>query len=585
MALKIYNNLYKYSDNTYLVAINKKNLLGEKIVINQYFEATSDSDAINYRNKVWKENNFETKTNQSKKVKKDKCVSKYIYQISKNSYRIRIKKNKLFPNGFSEYVEGELKEVEEYRDQIIAKSKLGKTPISKYRNFTLKDFEREFIEKYCYDNISDVTAEDYDRMLVSFVNKKFGKYKMYEIENMTSDIQLFINELKTTPNKHKPDKAISTKYQNSIYNAFNKMLNVAVDWGAITKNPMESIKPPKFKTKKTKFYTLDEMYDILDKLFENESIREKFMITIFVCAGIRKGELVGLHTDSFNFENNTIKVKYSVVSTKRKGTTYEKETKTENGERIIKLPKFVMNLAKVYFKYREEQISMFVNRYGKDYNAPDNVFLSRFGKIMHPDTPYKVWTNFRNKYALGDVTPHGLRHSWCTANYHENEYLTPKELAVLMGHGTDIKMTEHYTHEIESRMQRADAIWDNYQKKIDNKKNNKFVINFVELSTVLSGRLYTDSDKITDLLKKYYNMETDPTFEEIPYKLLNLRQAVIKENDLYNEIKDFLKENSNDWKAINKGIEKYGNEFAINGYTKSKQYDEKDTKIDKEMVI
>ena len=92
----------------------------------------------------------------------------------------------------------------------------------------------------------------------------------------------------------------------------------------------------------------------------------------------------------------------------------------------------------------------------------------------------------------------------------------------------------------------------------------------MELSTVLSGRLYTDSDKITDLLKKYYNMETDPTFEE---------------NDLYNEIKDFLKANSNDWKAINKGIEKYGNEFTINGYTKSKQYDEKDTKIDKEMVI
>ena len=66
----------------------------------------------------------------------------------------------------------------------------------------------------------------------------------------------------------------------------------------------------------------------------------------------------------------------------------------------------------------------------------------------------------------------------------------------------------------------------------------------MELSTVLSGRLYTDSDKITDLLKKYYNMETDPTFEEIPYKLLNLRQAVIKENDLYNEIKNFLKANS-----------------------------------------
>ena len=70
------------------------------------------------------------------------------------------------------------------------------------------------------------------------------------------------------------------------------------------------------------------MYNVLDKL-KDENIRDKYVIAILVCSGVRKGELVGLHVEDFNFENNTITVRHNVVSTKRKGTTYEKETKTE----------------------------------------------------------------------------------------------------------------------------------------------------------------------------------------------------------------------------------------------------------------
>ena len=574
MAQKVDNNLYKYGDNTYLIAINKKNTLGEQVKINQYINADSDNDAINYKNKLLRDNNISIKKSKTAKFTR---VSKYIYKIGKDQYRIQIKENKLFPDGFSEYFNNvSQKEVEEYRDTLIAKAKVGTTPISKYRNFTVAEFKKEYIEKYCYDNIGEVTADDYDRTLESFVIPKFGKYKMYEIENMTADIQKWVNDLKNTKNKNKPDQNISTKYQNTIYGTFNTMLNVAVDWGAISKNPMDSIKPPKFKTKKTKIYTLEEMYNILDLLFENEPIREKFVITLSVCSGIRKGELVGLHIDNFDFENNTIKVEHNVVSTKRKGTTYEKETKTENGERIITLPPFVMNLAKVYFKYREEQIDMFVRRYGADYKAPDNVFLSRFGKIMHPDTPYKIWTDFRDKYALGKVTPHGLRHSWCTAEYHENEYLTEKELAILMGHGTDYKMTSHYTHEDTQRLKKSDAIFDKYQQKIDNISNNRYTLNFVEVSTILSGRLYTDSSNIVDMLKKYYRLDNDPTFKEIPKLLLDIRNSIIKENDKYNNIRDFIHNNSNDWETIKRGIEIYGDSFTIN-ILNNKQYN-KETK-------
>ena len=59
--IKVDNNLYKYSDTTYLVAIKRKNSLGKLVNIQQYFEANSDNDAINYRNKLYAENHIEIK--------------------------------------------------------------------------------------------------------------------------------------------------------------------------------------------------------------------------------------------------------------------------------------------------------------------------------------------------------------------------------------------------------------------------------------------------------------------------------------------------------------------------------------------
>ena len=88
MAIKVDNNLYRYSNNTYLLAVKRKNLLGELVNINEYFEANSDNDAINYKNKLLKENNIEIK----KKSQKTKgvCVDKYIYKYGKDYYRIFI---------------------------------------------------------------------------------------------------------------------------------------------------------------------------------------------------------------------------------------------------------------------------------------------------------------------------------------------------------------------------------------------------------------------------------------------------------------------------------------------------------------
>lgn len=574
--IKVDNNLYKYSDTTYLVAIKRKNSLGKLVNIQQYFEANSDNDAINYRNKLYAENHIEIK-NKKKQKKNSTNIDKYIYKYGKDYYRIFIQPNKLFPDGYSDYFYMSLKEVKDYRDELISKAKLGKVPTAKYRKMLVKDFKTEFLEKYCYGNLSEVTADGYERMLDGFFIPKFGNFTMQEMENKTDDLQAFVNGLKETPNKTNPNKMISTKYQNSIYNVVNLFFNICKDWNGIERNPMKNIKPPKFKTKTTKIYDLEEMYNVLDKL-KDENIRDKYVIAILVCSGVRKGELVGLHVEDFNFENNTITVRHNVVSTKRKGTTYEKETKTENGERVITLPPFVMNIAKVYLKYREELINKFVERYGKDYVPPDNMLLSRFGKIMHPDTPYKIWCDFRDKNALGEVTPHGLRHSWCTAEYHENKYLTEKELAILMGHGVNIKMTQHYTHPKESNLKNSSMIFNKFEEKLNN--NNELFINlkFEQVATILSGKVFTSSDEMYDIVKRYYSLNYDPTYKEIPKMLFQLKKILENNNNLYKDITNFILKTPNDWEAIYKGKELFGDSFkieTIHSKEKRKEFKEK----------
>ena len=237
-----------------------------------------------------------------------------------------------------------------------------------------------------------------------------------------------------------------------------------------------------------------------------------------------------------------------------------------------------MNIAKVYLKYREELINKFVERYGKDYVSPDNMLLSRFGKIMHPDTPYKIWCDFRDKNALGEVTPHGLRHSWCTAEYHENKYLTEKELAILMGHGVNIKMTQHYTHPKESNLKNSSMIFNKFEEKLNN--NNELFINlkFEQVATILSGKVFTSSDEMYDIVKRYYSLSYDPTYKEIPKMLFQLKKILENNDNLYKDITTFILKTPNDWEAIYKGKELFGDSFkieTIHSKEKRKEFKEK----------
>ena len=206
------------------------------------------------------------------------------------------------------------------------------------------------------------------------------------------------------------------------------------------------------------------------------------MFIIDCCTGLRRCELNGLHIEKTRKHDKDIELdvefvnkdgekyigglvfaRHSVVFDKELKKVVERDIpKTEKGKRGIPIPPICVEAIRECIKYREKEIQLLRNKYGKDLEIVPNLFLGKTGGLMHPDTLSHNWTKFRerNKGLLPNknVTLYGLRHSFCTY-MRINPEITINEIMNLMGH-TDEKTTDNYTHSNREIGDKIIGMWD-----------------------------------------------------------------------------------------------------------------------------
>ena len=157
-----------------------------------------------------------------------------------------------------------------------------------------------------------------------------------------------------------------------------------------------------------------------------------------------------------------------VLSMYAKGMSQRDIPKTEKGIRGIPIPMFCVEAIKDCIKYRETEVKLIKEKYGKDTKIVPNLFLGKMGGYMFPDTLSHNWTKFKNKNKeelkkiIGNknITLHGLRHSYCTYMRIEGKF-ADKEIMDLMGH-TAIKTTDGYTHSNREIGDKVIEMWDDF---------------------------------------------------------------------------------------------------------------------------
>lgn len=580
MQEKVEKYIYFVSDNRYRVKFLKVDKAKNKrINFNQYINGSLE-DAIKLRDEKLKENGislndekksddiFEEKAPTKKKETKPKKerkpavnqatnkVDKYIYEIEKGKkYRIFIRKggsNGQKGDYYSAVYEGTLAQARKERDKKLAELKLKNGKGDK-GNIRFVEFARIYYKEYAEKELSPTTVTGGKTTLKNYVLPEIANMPLNKIDALT--IQRIINNLKER-DKERLDKngnvvKLSPTSVNNVYRLLRKILNKAIAWDYIETNPVLKVKAPGVAKTEKASYNRDELIEILDILKKEDPLTET-LFTISICTGVRRGELVGLHLEDIDFVNNMINVKRAVVWDKGNQRILEKATKTKGSVREVPVPLFCMEVIKEYLKLRERIIYNFKRR-NRNYIPPRNLFLSKTGGIMFPDTPSSKWLDFRKRNPqIKDVSLHGLRHSYCSMQMNENPNLSPADVKKLMGH-SQLSTTFIYTHSNDDKTEEAISVFEKYYNFNGEKK-----VNFNEMLSLYTKVKFTTTSIIEELLD--FVVDTDDSDEskyDVIKDYIDKRYPIFKKID----VSDVNIENVWDWLEMKK--KQYGDEFLL----------------------
>ena len=167
-------------------------------------------------------------------------------------------------------------------------------------------------------------------------------------------------------------------------------------------------------------------------------------IIILLGTGLRVSELCGLTVD-LDFENRQINVDHQLLRDSELGY-YVDAPKTKNGVRQIPMSEKVYQALKRAVKNRGKAAPVNIGGY------TNFLFLNQSGLPKTASCYESMFQGLVRKYnkhhkpeeALPNITPHTMRHTFCTRLAHAG--MNPKDLQYIMGHSNITMTLNYYAH-------------------------------------------------------------------------------------------------------------------------------------------
>ncbi|MCI6256978.1 MAG: site-specific integrase [Clostridiales bacterium] len=243
-------------------------------------------------------------------------------------------------------------------------------------------------------------------------------------------------------------KALSVNTLRKHHVVISGALLDAVREKVIPVNFADYVEFPKAKKFKGKSYSEDQVASLLDAVEqEGEPIRAG--VTLAVCYGLRRSELLGLRWEDIDFEAKTLCVRNTV--TKYRDLVIEAEqTKTEHSQRTIDLIESTIPYL-LALKQTQEQNGLVL---GKVCVWPD-------GRPVRPDYITARTSRIMAKYGLDHIRVHDLRH---TAASMLSKRASLKQVSEFLGHGNISTTGDIYTHLMDDERKATSGIMDDILK-------------------------------------------------------------------------------------------------------------------------
>lgn len=241
---------------------------------------------------------------------------------------------------------------------------------------------------------------------------------------------------------------------NKCREVLSTALKDAIENKYIIGNPIEATKKYKRNTPKIKILTKEQLKTLL--LFSrHDSWYLEILLGVF--CGLRKGEILGLKFDDFDFENNIIRIRRQLVcdpvlAKKQdiktvkvdKYTLVEKPPKKDS-YRNLKVPNVIME----ELKKRKEEYVAYKSSNPDFWDSGYVSFDNKTGNPHYPNSFNSYLYKKCPKIMIPTISVHGLRHMFATILIEKGVSLT--KIASLLGHSSPNTTFDIYCGIMEER--------------------------------------------------------------------------------------------------------------------------------------
>lgn len=286
-----------------------------------------------------------------------------------------------------------------YRDKVT-----GKLRRKRKQGFSTRNKAKIFIEEFFLD-IENKTNISFGTLVNLYLEDCKAHLKPTTYSNKEYLIKLrilpFFEELQITEIKPlhirkwqtqllNDKKGLKPTYLRSLNNQLNAVLNYAVKYYDLQKNPLRYCDPFGDKyAEEMLFWTKEEFFQFREKIKSKEM--SEVIFNLFFYTGMREGELLALTLDDFDFKKKEVKINKNFGKVKNKEMILA--PKTKGSKRIITIPEFLCNQIKEFGEKRY------------DYKSNERLF---------PVTKYYLHHEMNRGSSLSGVKRiriHDLRHS------------------------------------------------------------------------------------------------------------------------------------------------------------------------------
>jgi integrase len=334
--------------------------------------------------------------------------------------------------------------------------KPGKTTLTEYLERWLKD--------YAWPNLAPRTAEGYGTIIRQHLIPKLGNLLLTQVK--PEHLQKYYSEMLNS-GRCNSSRGLSAQTVRHHHTALHKALQTAVEWGLLSRNVADAVRPPRAERSEMRTWGEDDITHFLEAA-KHTPYYALFYTALFT--GMRRSELLALHWQDVDFILSQVYVSRSLHQL-RDGSYVFRPTKTAKGRRTVALPPSAILVLNEHRGKQERDRAML----GISLKDDDLVFSALNGKPIRPNTITRAWPMLAVRAGLKAIRLHDARHTHASLMLKQG--IHPKIVQERLGHSTIAITLDTYSHVSPGLQQAAAKSFDEIFLPKYNESSNEPVKN------------------------------------------------------------------------------------------------------------